>query len=182
MHKLRKNRLEDIFCADKVIGAREKVDHLFAAAPDRGHKIREYPIIGGSWVAGEDPVGAQKESVARALLARDWFKEHGPADLAPLPLGYDEREKMKRGASGLPFILAYYTRSLAGLDYDVTLHPSFEKFARGVMASHNRLPWIHGDSFLQARFPAKPLEGLDGSFCWNPPDAPVNGRRRSKAA
>jgi hypothetical protein len=33
----------------------------------------------------------------RALAARKWFELHGPPDAPPLPLGYDEREALKRG-------------------------------------------------------------------------------------
>ena len=45
----------------------------------------------------------------RAKAARQWYAEHGPADLQPLPLGYAERERLKDGSAR--HILAHYARS-----------------------------------------------------------------------
>jgi hypothetical protein len=53
----------------------------------------------------------------RALAARKWFELHGPPDAPPLPLGYDEREALKRG--GVSHIFAWYTCSVACLDYAI---------------------------------------------------------------
>lgn len=106
----------------------------------------------------------------QALAARDWFKHNGPADMPPLPLGYDEREALKRG--GVSHIVAWYACSLACRDYDVSVHPSFEDFARGVMASeHISYPGalIQKDAELLKRFPPRPLKGLGPGLVWEPP-------------
>jgi hypothetical protein len=60
----------------------------------------------------------------KALAARKWLADNGPPDLQPLPLGYDERERFKRG--GVDHILAWYSRSLDCRNYDVLAHPSFD--------------------------------------------------------
>jgi hypothetical protein len=77
----------------------------------------------------------QKRLGRRALAARKWFDLYGPPEARPLPLGYDEREALKRG--GLPTVVALYARSLEGRDYDLEEHPSFDDYACGVMASEH---------------------------------------------
>jgi hypothetical protein len=106
----------------------------------------------------------------RALAARKWFELHGPPDAPPLPLGYNEREALKRG--GLPHIVAWYACSLACRDYSFKDHPSFDDYARGVMASdHISYPAarIQKDAELQRRFPPRPLAGLGPALVWEPP-------------
>ena len=102
----------------------------------------------------------------RAKAAREWFAKHGPPDMQPLPLGYDEREALKDG--GLRHILAWYARSLAELKYDVLQHPSFYDYACGVMAL-KPLRCISENPELLKRFPPRPLEGLDSGMYWTPP-------------
>ncbi len=106
----------------------------------------------------------------QALAAREWFKRNGPADAPPLPLGYDEREDLKVG--GLKHIIAWYACSLACRDYAVEKHPSFDDYARGVMASdYISYPAarIQEDAELQKRFPPRPLAGLGPALVWEPP-------------
>ena len=104
----------------------------------------------------------------RALSARNWFELYGPADARPLPLGYDEREALKRG--GLSTIVAFYARSLACRNYNVLEHPSFEDYARGAMASDHAPDFIKKDEELQRRFPPRRLMGLGPGLCWEPPE------------
>jgi hypothetical protein len=85
----------------------------------------------------------------RALSARKWFDLYGPPDAPPLPLGYDEREALKRG--GLPTIVAWYACSLACLDYDVLEHPSFDDYGCGIMASDHAPEFIKEDEELRRR-------------------------------
>lgn len=113
----------------------------------------------------------------RAQAARLWFAENGPADLQPLPLDYDERERLKGG--GAPHILAWYARSLAGENYDVHKHPSFDAYARGVMVSPYAPAEIKTDPDLQKRFPPCPLEGLGPGLQWEPPKQPRGRPRRT---
>ena len=103
----------------------------------------------------------------RALAARIWFAKHGPPDLQPLPLGYDEREALKDG--GARHILAWFARSLASLDYDFEMHPSFLNYARGVMTSpYTGVDCIKKNKELRKRFPPRLLPGLGPGLMWNP--------------
>ena len=103
----------------------------------------------------------------RAKEARKWHADNAPADMQPLPLGYSEREALK---DGRPWhILAWYARSLAERHYDVLEHPSFQRFAYGVMASLITPPCIRENEELRRRFPPQPLEGLDRHLYWTPP-------------
>jgi hypothetical protein len=114
----------------------------------------------------------------KALAAREWFALHGPADLQPLPLGYSERERCQ-GRSGAHHILKWYTRSLAGLDYNVELHPKYEEFARGVMASEFAPDFTKDDPELKKRFPPSSLPGLGPGLMWKPPARPATTLRRA---
>jgi hypothetical protein len=100
----------------------------------------------------------------RARAARAWFGVHGPRDLQPLPLGYNEREDLKCG--GHTHILAWYACSLACLDYAVLKHPQFEDYARGIMASEYAPGFITHNEELQKRFPPIPLAGLGPALLW----------------
>ena len=103
----------------------------------------------------------------KALTARKWFADNGPSDLQPLPLGYNERERLKHG--GADHILAWYARSLEACDYDVRQHPSFDDYARGVMASDEAADIVGNDATLQKRFPPRELAGMGPGFCWLTP-------------
>jgi hypothetical protein len=131
------------------------------AAPNPLVQGKEYPEMMSGVDLKSDPRGP------RAKAARKWFAQHGPPDLQPLPLGYDEREALKDGSPR--HILAYFARSLASLKYDFKTHPSFESYASGVMAS----PYLGGDSMrndvaLLKRFPPRPLAGLGPGLYWEP--------------
>lgn len=125
----------------------------------------------------------------RAKAARQWFAEHGSADLQPLPLGYDEREALKDTTA--THILALYARSLAEQNYDVLKHPSFHDYACGTMASEFQgLDSMKKNPELLARFPPRPLAGLGPGLYWDPPlqpksvrmGRPAKGTRGSRVA
>jgi len=161
----------NIFTDAEVTKARLDVDHAFETAPDQCDTTRINPFTGAGWAPGLDPIDAQKQEAIRAVLARRWHAINGPADadLQPLPLGYDERETLKRG--GATHILAWFARSLAGLDYDVVEHPSFYDYACGVMALVEHVPAsITDNTELQRRFPPRPLSGLTSGLMWLPPN------------
>jgi hypothetical protein len=103
----------------------------------------------------------------RARFARKWFADNGPPDIQPLPLGYAEREALKGG--GAAHILAWYARSLACRRYDVSEHPPFDDYARGVTASEFAPSFIKKEHLLK-RFPPRPLDGLGPGLCWQPPE------------
>jgi|SRR6185312_1966601 hypothetical protein len=107
------------------------------------------------------------EAAVRAVLARRWYAVNGPQDpdLQPLPLGWSERRDIPR--CGVGTIRAWFARSLAHLDYDVTQHPSFYDYACGIMAfereGYSRL------AELKDRFPPRLLPGLDRQTAdWSP--------------
>jgi hypothetical protein len=103
----------------------------------------------------------------RARFAREWFALNGPHDAPPLPLGYDEREDLKVG--GLKHLVAWYACSLACRNYDVVVHPSFDDYACGLMASEYTPGFIKNDEELQQRFAQRPLTGLGPALVWEPP-------------
>src|SRR5438128_980675 len=85
----------------------------------------------------------------QAALAREHFALHAPPNAPPLPIGYDEREQMKRQGT-LAKLVSLYARSLENRKYDTTEHPPFEEFAQGVMASeHNGHSEMKGDVQLK---------------------------------
>jgi hypothetical protein len=171
MDNARKIRpLGDMYEPEEIAEVRAYVDRVFDNALDRYDTMRRNPFTSGGWVPSLDPIEPQKEDAVRAALARRWYAKHGPADadLQPLPLGYDEREPLKRG--GAPHILAWYARSLYALDYDVIAHPSFYDYACGVMAPGLAPASITQDKQLQRRFPPRLLPGLGSGLMWRPPE------------
>jgi len=110
----------------------------------------------------------------KAVAARKWFADNGPPDLQPLPLGYNERERLKRG--GAVHILAWYGRSLDSQNYDVLAHPAFHDYACGVMASAHTPDFIRNDEELRRRFPPRPLAWLNNGLVWEPPTHKRRGR------
>jgi hypothetical protein len=136
-----------------------------------------------SWVDCQTTPAKQRQFERQAFAAREWFQQHGPPDAPVLPIGYAERERLKMG--GLPHIVAWYARSLAGRKYNFDEHPSFEEFASGVMASKQAPYFLTDDEEMCRRFPPRPLKGLDCGLWWNPPKPqrarPKTRRLRSKA-
>jgi hypothetical protein len=121
----------------------------------------------------------------QARIAREWFETHKPPDAPTLPIGYDERERLK-GTGLLPHMIAWYARSLTARDYNFLDHPSFDDYACGVMASEAHAPdFIRNDEEMRRRFPPRLLNGLGPRLCWNPPKLqrvrPKVWQRRTKA-
>ena len=142
-----------------------QVDELFAELKGSRDSICENPVTGARFVRGVDPIKPQKIAAHRALIAREWFAMHGPPDAPELPLSYAAREALKHG--GLGHIVAWYARSLETCNYDVDLHPSFDDYARGVLASEHAPDFIKNDPALISRFPSPcPLDGLGPGLHW----------------
>jgi hypothetical protein len=148
-----------------TIEIKEYVDRLFKA--NRKEDLAEIPILGDHYCPKLDNVRPLKKLARAALAAREWFYENGPADLQPLPLSTAEREALKLG--GAPHVLAWYGRSLICRGFDVSEHPSFDDYARGVMASEHAPDFITRNEELRRRFPPRPLKGLGPGLCWRPP-------------
>jgi len=157
------------------------VDRLFENAPDLAGTIRQNPVTGSSWLNGVDPIAPQKLKACRALFAREHFARFGPPDAPPLPVSQDERDSIKFG--GLPYLVAVFARSWEGRDYDLE-HPSFVKYACGVMASEHAPDYWKDNQDLRRRFPPRRLKGLGPGLVWEPPapHAETMTRRRGCTA
>lgn len=143
------------------------VERLFREASDRFDELRQNPVTGSRWARGIDPIGPQKRAAYRALMARERFASNNPG-MPPLPLSYEEREKLK-GNGGVDYIQSVYARSLEAQKYDIAAHPTFEEYARGVMASPLAPDFITQDPGLRRRFPPRALDGLGNGLYWDPP-------------
>jgi hypothetical protein len=133
-----------------------------------------------SWVDCQETPAKQRQFERQALAAREWFKQHGPPDAPVFPIGYAERERLKTG--GLPLMVAWYARSIAGRGYNYNEHPSFDDYAAGVMASEEHAPdVIRTNEDMRRRFPPRPLTGLRSGLYWRPSGAQPE-RKKSRRA
>ena len=72
----------------------------------------------------------------------------------------------------IDYLWSEYASSLRILNYDDFRHPSFEQYARGVMASPLAPDFITKDPTLLKRFPLRHLPGLGSGLCWIPAKSP----------
>ena len=144
------------------------VDRLFGDVKAQRGECCVLPFTGARIVWGIDPIAPEKKKAISALRARDWFAVNGPPDAPVLPLSSNDVEDY-RHARGLKGVVGFYARSLARQGYDVKKHPSFDDFARGLMAINTGLWGIEKDEALRKRFPPRPLEGMTSAF-WAPPE------------
>jgi hypothetical protein len=123
------NALGQVRLAPAFIG--EAVARLKAGKPYWRGKLRANPVTGHRFVAGVDPIRREVVDAARALQARARFAELHP-DLPPLPLSWDEREKLKGCGKDvyIGHLVAWFARSLASVGYDLDGHPTFEDYVR----------------------------------------------------
>jgi hypothetical protein len=147
----------------------KEVDRLFdeIKAKARDGDNCEIPVVGGGFIWGLDPVAPLKEATRGELFAHEWFAEYGPADAPPFP--YQHEIDSYRDARGLKAVVGFYARSLYRQDYDYQTHPSFEDFARGLMAINTGLWRIEKDPQLRMRFPPRSLAGMTSGAYWAPP-------------
>ena len=109
----------------------------------------------------------QKELACRAIRGREVFARTAPSDAPQLPLSYKERERLDTGRHGsLAIIVAGYAESVWFRKYDMDVHPTFEEYARGIMASPYAPIGIKQDAELRRRFPPRPLPGLGPYLIW----------------
>jgi hypothetical protein len=111
-----------------------------------------------------------------ARRIREQFAAMAPLDAPPLPLSYHEREALKAG--GLPHIVAWFARSIDAFKYDFGIHPTFDAYAHGVLASPYAPYFITQDTTLQQRFPGRQLKGLGRGLYWDPTLAPIRSAPR----
>jgi hypothetical protein len=145
-----------------------EVDQLFKQLTARRGEQCEFPIIGGWFIKGVDRVARYKRLACRALAAREWFAEHGPLDAPPLPLSDLEIEDLKF-RDLFSHIISYFAYSLRSQDWDLTRHPNFEDFTRGVLASGYVPKLIPDDEALRRRYPPRFLAGLGPYLVWEQP-------------
>jgi len=151
-----------------------EVDRLFSEIKAKRGDFCVNPVTGGHFVWGVDPIAPQKWEAVRALRAAEWFAANGPPDAPPLPLS-DHDVDGYRNARRLMGVVGFYARSVSRegygrQSYDICNHPSFEDFARGLMAINTGSWGIENDEDLKRRFPPRPLEGMTPSAFWAPPE------------
>jgi hypothetical protein len=149
------------------------VEDLFAKNPGQYGQQCENPVTGGRYVYGVDPIEPQKAEARRALLAQEMFAVVGPKDMQPLPISDEEIEDRKYAwdskQPALGYIGSCFGYSVRANGHDLKSHPSFEAFARGVMASEHAPDFVKKDEVLRKRYPPRPLRGLGPGLCWEPP-------------
>jgi hypothetical protein len=153
-----------------------RVEHMFRGISKRRGERCQNPVTGGWFLYGDDPIAPQKEDACKALQAREWFAKHGPPDAQPLPVSQSDIEDMKYRHSApdgpLSHIVSRFAASLRCQGWDFDRHPSFDDFARGVMATRNAsfaLDFVLKDEAMRRRYPARHLAGLTPSWIWQPP-------------
>jgi hypothetical protein len=145
---------------------------LFSSAADRDQRERINPVTGGWWVAALDSKHHQIKKASRCLMAREYFENTAPNWVQQsLPLSYEERQEYKCG--GVSHVIAWFSESLQASDCDFGMHPIFEPYARGVLASPYAPEFITQDQALQKLFPPRPLKGLGRGLVWQPSRASI---------
>jgi len=149
-----------------IVDYMPEVERLFAEAPDRFEKyVRSIPVIGGLFFP--ESINEAKERLCRALRAYAWFEKTRPRDAWPWPRNLEEYEDLtSRG--GLSHIAALFIASLTGRDYAFDEHPSFDDFARGVLASPHAPDVLKQDKELLELYPPRHLPGLGSFLSWDP--------------
>jgi hypothetical protein len=154
---------------------RTKVDAEFQNVLSQPDGWCENPITGGRFLkggTGEDSIAHQKREAEKALLAQEWFALDGPANAPALPVTQMGWEDMRHDHEcGLNPLIGFYSRSLSFRDWQVHNHPSFEDFARGLLANDNGhwdLPQRVGPAVLK-RYPPRALAGMTPHGYWAPP-------------
>ncbi len=145
----------------------EHVEQLFRDASPRSGQLCRNPVAGGEWLVGEDPIKPQKKRARRALVAREWFYLHGPKDAPPLPLSGFEWYAL-RYRDPLGHLVVDFARSLEINGWEINNHPSFDDFARGVMASEDSPEFTRKNEALLKRYPPRPLAGIGPGLVWRP--------------
>ena len=141
----------------------------------------EVPVVGLFHPIGdEDAAAALDELSRRALEARARFAIDGPPWGQPLPTSWDIICKMTQIGelveagilaqdyyNGRLELLAHFVASWVGSKWDPR-HPSFKRFARGMMADKSTPARLRENIDLLREYPPKRLPGLmsgDAAMC-----------------
>jgi hypothetical protein len=133
----------------------QEVDRQFKSCVGPYGSLQTNPVTGGHWVLGEDDIDLQKKEACRHLLAREWLRHVGPPDAPLLPVSHCDIEQQRSDphADGLTRLWAWFARSLSASGYDLLNHPSFEDYARTVLASSEAPRALRSDQRLCRRYP-----------------------------
>jgi hypothetical protein len=142
------------------------VDRVFRDIALKSGQLCRNSAVGEEWLVEDDPVAVQKRAHL-ALLAREWFYLHVPLDAPPLPLSSSEQAAL-RYHDPLGHLVVDFARSLEANDWDIYNHPSFEDFARGVLASEYAPDFTRKNEALCRRYPPQPLRGIKPGQVWRP--------------
>ena len=156
------------YAGDLMAEIDAEIEELFDTLPKESGAWCENPVTGGHFVraaGGKNSIAYQKKEARKALEARERFASVGPQDARPLPVNHAEREALK-ARGGVYKLLALFGRSLEGCDYYLDRHPSFERYARGVLASPFNAHDDLQDPKLKRRFSPYELPGLGPGLYW----------------
>jgi hypothetical protein len=146
---------------------RKQVGRLFRQLHARRYDACRNPVTGLTFQWGVDSISEQKLEACRALVAREWHAQASP--MAPvLPVDALEIDAMKSGG-GERHLFAYYAQSIHCRGYSVSGYPSWETYARGVLASPYAPDFLTQDAELLTRFPPRRMRGLTPYLTWEPP-------------
>jgi hypothetical protein len=145
----------------------KEVDRLFRPLRKCPRGLCNNPVTGDRFVLGmrgEDSIAAQKRTACRALVARAWHAHNSPS-APPLPVNVWDIDDAKKGG-GLSHLLAYFAQSVACDTWCLSGHPSFETYARGVLASPECPSFFKENNDLAVRFPPQPIYGLEAGLVY----------------
>jgi hypothetical protein len=155
------------------------IESLFRNArkiPDTG--MAEIPIIGGRFLTWVDHTHLLP-NVCRALCCRERFRQDEP-NWPILPLHRDDIAAAMDDDCPRYMLLGHYSDSLAMADWSYDTHPTFNRFARGLMAYKYAPPELRTNHHLQREFPPHPLAGLtDRELYWRSPEQITKDRHHN---
>ena len=131
-----------------------------------GNIMVETPVYSGPFPI--HAVRKLKRLVDNAYHARNWHARYGPPWAQPLPVDELARFRLLDGTDKSLHLLAYYSESLEGRDFNYLEHPQLFDYGRAVMADPRTPERLREDPDLQILFPPKPLAGLDEHQRWRP--------------
>jgi hypothetical protein len=144
------------------------VDSLFNQLNmQRDDKCRN-PVTRIEFVWSIETIPEQKLEACRAFVAREWHAHRSPE--APiLPIDVLEIDAMMCGG-GEAHLFAFFAQSIALAGYNVSGHPPWETYARGVLASPYAPVALRNDHTLIRKYPPRPMTGLSPfNLGWQPP-------------